>query len=293
MKTFCTLSDWNYVHYGISLYRSLLVKSSDFKLYYLCLDKQTYDYISGAYKNIIPIFLDDLLEKEEELRTLKEQPASFESINVGRQKGVEPKKYQFMWALASYFSYYLMEKYDLEDITYLDSDLYFYNDWKKIFNVIGDRSIGLTKNNAPNENNGIYNVSLIYFKNDIIGNQALWSWRNWLLDSNNEYYKEYGQCGDQKYLELFSKLFGKENICVLDDEGILQLSPWSLSTTIQKRDIKEISFYHFSDFSYEAPARRHGINSLEQLEPQVIKLYESYSQMLKIEETTKNRFGNT
>lgn len=46
MRTYCTLSDKNYLKQGIALIESLKrVSSKDFKIFYLCLDSETYEAV--------------------------------------------------------------------------------------------------------------------------------------------------------------------------------------------------------------------------------------------------------
>ena len=60
MITLTTLSDINFLPQGLSLYQSLEKHTKDFKLYYLCLDNEIYEFFrdeiqNGQYKNIIPV----------------------------------------------------------------------------------------------------------------------------------------------------------------------------------------------------------------------------------------------
>ena len=43
MKNICTLSDINYLLYGITLYESLKSTTENFVLHYLCLDSENYN----------------------------------------------------------------------------------------------------------------------------------------------------------------------------------------------------------------------------------------------------------
>ena len=281
MITLTTLSDINFLPQVLSLYQSLEKHTKDFKLYYLCLDNEIYEFFrdeiqNGQYKNIIPVDIRVLHVDQDYLQLLK-KPLSFEAMNVGNKKNIDPKRMEMMWCLASFFSYYVLETYNPDSVIYVDSDVYFYSDVQNIVDKIENKSIGIVKNNASDENNGKYNVSFTYFKNDRIGNSCLYTWRNWLLNPNNEYVKEYGQCGDQKYLNLFPELFGEHNICILDDAGIIQKAPWSFRTVKGNPD-----FFHFSDFraDYEkdffVPAQRHGITGIFSLDIENRERYTEY-----------------
>jgi hypothetical protein len=47
------------------------------------------------------------------------------------------------------------------------------------------------------------------------------------MNPNNEWFAAYGNCADQKYLEAFEPLFGKENISIMDNT-VGHGAPWNL-----------------------------------------------------------------
>lgn len=287
MRIFYTLSDKNFLHYGLSLHHSLDRSCDEFLLYYFCLDRDSYDFLRQLdKKNIYPVWTEDVEKMQigESLVQLRNNPPSFEAIQVGNIKKVNPQYYQYMWALSSFLGYFLLETADgIYDVTYLDADVYFFKDWRVIYQILGKHSVGLVRNNSNNdEANGKYNVSFIYFSNDLTGIQCLYSWKNWLLDPQNEFAAEYGKCADQKYLELFEQLFKKKDILILDDAGLVQLSPWSLKK-LNQCSLDDVVFYHFSDFQpdYEMGtykmAPRHGLI----FDNSVKSIYDEYYQVSK------------
>ena len=162
MITLTTLSDINFLPQGLSLYQSLEKHTKDFKLYYLCLDNEIYEFFrdeiqNGQYKNIIPVDIRVLHVDQDYLQLLK-KPLSFEAMNVGNKKNIDPKRMEMMWCLASFFSYYVLETYNPDSVIYVDSDVYFYSDVQNIVDKIENKSIGIVKNNASDENNGKYKV---------------------------------------------------------------------------------------------------------------------------------------
>ena len=121
MRYFCTLSDKNYLALGIALYQSLKQHSKEeFKLYYLCLDKETKDrFQSLNYEEVIPISLTDL-EKEKDLQDARaDRPYN-----------------EYCWTLASYFTLWLLENKKISHLSYVDSDIYFYQNPYIIFREI-------------------------------------------------------------------------------------------------------------------------------------------------------------
>jgi hypothetical protein len=201
MKHFCTLSDKNYLALGIALYQSLKQQcEEDFKLYYLCLDDETYtrflDYSKEETK-LEPISLKELEKEKEELRTARaNRPYN-----------------EYCWTLASYLTLYLFGQHKMPHLSYIDSDIYFYQDPEIIYKEIGKKHVGIIahRHNSVGCTDGAYNVGIIYFKNE--GQDVLKWWRDAVLHKR---YPQYHGCGDQKYLEGFIPEFGKERICVAD-----------------------------------------------------------------------------
>lgn len=260
-KRFCTLSDSSFIVQGLALLSSLRKSNSDFTMYYLCLDQQTHEIMKNE-PNVKAVSLEEFEEDDPQIKEAKTLPPSQEALNVAVTTGRDAKWIQHCWRLASCWTSHVLDATNSEDIVYVDSDLFFFGPWQNIYNAAGTKSIGIVKNNSNNDKiNGRFNVSCIYFKNDLVGNQALFSWRNWMLNPQNEYSEEYGDCGDQKYLELFPQLFREENISVLDDKGLIQRAPWNLSA-----EEENITFFHFSNFqadyddpNFFIPAGRHGL----------------------------------
>jgi len=285
MKVFTTLSDWEYLPQGLALLRSMRASSTNFVIHYLCLDKSTYEVMKEE-PNVCAKLLSEL-EKEDTLinEAYATQPSP-EAFIVGNRTGLEPAWIQHCWRLVSYWANYVMLKIDPPDLVHLDNDMFFFKPWELIYKAVGEKSIGLSRNNSDNDKtNGRYCVSCVYFKNDMPGNQCLFSWRNWMLNPQNEYAKEYGHCGDQKYLELFEFLFGSENIAILDDRGLKQSAPWVVG------EIKnDLVLYHFSNFranyeeeQYYIPAARHGLKNKTNLDKTLRMLYDVYYSVCKEE----------
>ena len=65
MKNFCTLSDYNYLPLGLSLYESLKkTTKGGFNLYYLCLDDKTFDTLEKFDIPFDEIYFDARDEKK-------------------------------------------------------------------------------------------------------------------------------------------------------------------------------------------------------------------------------------
>ena len=297
MKSFCTTSDINFLYRGLALYDSLLKQNDDFKLYYLCSDDESYDKLLDLNKEkIIPISLSSLLEEDIALKEAMDNDPSYEAVNVGIKTKCNPKKVQFFWCLSAYFTWWVLDQEEVEDILYIDPDIYFYNDWQLIYDEIGDKSIGLVRHRIPySPAVGEYNVGIVYFRKDLKGYACSDFWKNCLLDINNKYYKTHGMCGDQKYLELFSPLFGEQCVSIIDKK-VGHLAPWNLvhhqwtdSKIIWEGIPQDVMYCHFSDFkpnfdnnTYDI-APRHGFaGEIRHKVPKLLNsLYDEYFEALK------------
>ena len=49
-----------------------------------------------------------------------------------------------------------------------------------------------------------------------------------VVNPNNQWKKTHGNCGDQKYLELFEKILDRGEICIID-QSIGHTAPWNLN----------------------------------------------------------------
>ena len=271
MINICALSDKNYLKYGMALYDSLLENcKQDFTLHYLCMDDETYDAMNGLGLRSVNLVKMQEIEETEDFKTLKENTVYDPSGDN-----------TYCWALGSFFSEYLVSNLNLKDVLYVDSDICFYNSIDKMYETISKKSIAimLHRHNEIGAYVGAYNVGVIYFKNNEPGYRCLRWWRDCVMNPNNEWAEKYGTCGDQKYLEAFGSLFGKENICIIDEE-IGHGAPWNMGiysyldgriggkiswTPDQKLDLgienktreQDMYFVHFAQFTPDYENQRY------------------------------------
>jgi hypothetical protein len=299
MKNFCSVSDKSYLNKVLTLYFSLeKTQKSDFCLNVLCLDDEIYNFfIESNFKKLKPFHITNLEDSNFLLKYFKNHntPCSEAIANAGSQNK-DPQYVQFCWALAPYFCWHLLENLGYEDVLYIDSDLYFYEDVGQIYQEIDDKSVGIIRHRIDYiESAGEYNVGIVYFKNDFVGKKCSAWWKNVLLNPSNPYAKKYGVCGDQKYLELFIPLFGNNNVCVID-ESIGHLAPWNV-TFHGYKDLKliwnnkeqDLYFFHFahfvpnfSDNSYKTSYRNEWVwGHPEKINSYTKKLYDEYFEECK------------
>ncbi len=196
MMNFCTSYGANYIHKGLVLYESLRKVESDFMMYVMAFDKETFDFLR---KLSLPNLVVDNFE-EIETDELKE-------IKKSRNRS------EYCWTVGPFLTEFFIMHYNLESIAFIDADMMFYTSPKAIFDEIGSSSVAITRHDMEKiPDQGKYIVQFEYFKNDENGMKCLRWWgercKEWC------YYRyEDGKFGDQKYLESFEKLF--DNVYVL------------------------------------------------------------------------------
>lgn len=284
MKYFCTVADKNFLSRVKALNSSLQKYSEDYKLFVLCID----DDMKFNHKNITEIYLSELLNKDSQLNNSRNYEPSEEALR-NTSTIDDAKKLQFIWSLSSYFTNYCLNLNDVKsDLLYIDADIYFFDTWKEIYKASDFCDIGLVEHRMPwTGDSGKYNVGILYFKKNHNGIECSKFWKDCLLDNKNPYAREYGKCGDQKYLELFPRFFN--NVISLDD-FIGHLAPWNLrfheytdKQILWNSKIQNITYYHFSNFNFDdksfIPGKRHGILDVSSV-PLVQSLHEHYHKVL-------------
>ena len=299
MINVCTVADSNFLLKFLALRDSIKNYTDDYNIKLLCLDQKIYDALSGKFDDLDCYNIQDLRDADPQLDKSRNNNPSFEALNVSSGNTERAKEIQFAWAMASYFSWYCLEKLNLEDVIYIDADIYFFSDPSVLEDFKDFGSIGIIENRVEySPVNGKYNVGIVFFKNDENGKKCSEFWKNCLLDSENQYAKEYGTCGDQKYLELFPELF--QDVFEYDN-FIGHLAPWSITSHMflpngkisWGEKIQNLLFYHFSNFSDRtySPAGRHGLTTNYLNQNQYLKsLYDEYYHCL--EELNENSVWN-
>ena len=170
MKTFCTVSDYNYLNQGLVLYESLVKHCPlEFKLYYLCIDKKAYDkLVELNLDHIIPQWTGYI-------------PTLTNSTNIGYAG--------YCWSLGCRYTQYICDTFKPEEIMYIDSDIVFYPGIKNIYEEIGTRSIAIIPHLhiSVGSGPGGYNVGIVYFKNNKPGKICLDFWVDCVMGKRPEH----------------------------------------------------------------------------------------------------------
>jgi hypothetical protein len=192
------------------------------------------------------------LKQAKLFKTSDIETAEIAQLKKDRNKG------EYSWTLKSVFIDYLFNKYKhLNNIFYLDGDIYFFNDVAQVYKDIGNASIAIAPHRFPNSmidrvrQTGIFNAGVIYMKRDKEAFGALKRWKRqcikwcyWRLED--------GKLGDQMYLDEWPKLY--KSLHQFTHKGI-NLAPWNVNEyKLTKKDGKifvdnqPLIFYHFHQF---------------------------------------------
>ena len=173
VKHFCTYFDHNYISKGIALYISLIDHCNEFTLWVLPLSEKCFDIMRHYnLKNISLISLQDLEKVDPELLKAKNNRSLIE----------------YYYTLTPSLPLFILNKNkNIDLITHLDSDLYFFSSVEPIFEEIKNSSIAIMEHRFTNESlhlkNGVYNVSWISYRRDSNGMKCL----EWYRDRCNEW----------------------------------------------------------------------------------------------------------
>ena len=251
MKRFyCTYFDKNYLVRALALIESLHHhERNDFVLYAVCMDELSRAMLEQlALKNVIPVPFHQIEYGDAPLMSTKATRSLVE----------------YYWTSTPTIILYLIEHYpEIEVLTYLDADLFFFSTPDPIFHELGQQSILLYEHRFSSStmhlavNNGKYNVGLLCFRNDTHGIHALRWWRERCLEWCFARYED-GKLGDQMYLNDWPTRFPQ--VVELQHVGG-GVGPWNHDQYIIRENESgealvndlPIIFYHFHALRFVNP----------------------------------------
>jgi hypothetical protein len=239
MYYFCTYFDHNFLAHGLALYQSLKQNCPAFKLWVLCLDAEAYTVLSQ--------------------RNLPEvQPVAIEAFERGDAALLKAKQnrsvVEYYFTCTPSLPLFVLKRHSEVDlITYIDADLFFFADPTPLYAEMEGRSIAIIGHRFSThlrhlETHGVYNVGWLSFRRDQHGMACLQWWRERCLEWCYDRF-EMGRYADQKYLDEWPQRF--EQVAVLDHKGA-NLAPYNLANyklQLIKGQIcvdgQHLIFYHF------------------------------------------------
>jgi hypothetical protein len=216
MHYFCTYFDHRYMSRGLALYRSLRQHCDSFRIWMLCMDAEAYSALAELdLPGVCPLTLEEFEEGDQILLHAKQNRSLLE----------------YYFTCTPCLPLFVLNRCpDVDRITYLDADLFFYADPSAVFTEMGDCSIAIIGHRFSNrlqhlEVLGTYNVGWISFRRDSYSRECLIWWRErcneWCYDRSED-----GRFADQKYLDDWPTRF--QGTLVLLHKGA-NLAPWNLA----------------------------------------------------------------
>lgn len=215
IRHFCTYFDLYYLPRGLTLYASLREHCPEFKLWILCMDEASHAALARlALPNIALIRRSDFEQDDEGLSQARQNRSLLE---------------YYFTCTPSLPLYIFGQAPEVDAITYLDADLYFFASPESIFAEMGDGSVAITGHRFPpvlrgHEQYGRYNVGWLSFRRDANGLACLQWWRErcneWCYDRC-----EAERFADQKYLDQWPQRFAK--VVELQHKGA-NVAPWNV-----------------------------------------------------------------
>ena len=246
-SVFCMVVSRTRLIQAIACFLSLYKNMENFKVYILCVDEKCYEFLKEINSDKIVLLTIAELNREDLL-----------AIKASR------KLNQYCWTLKPGFIKHIFTLDDsINRVTYIDSDLFFYQNPNVIFENQPDASVLLSSgeiflpmyskefNQTMQTLTGNFNSGFISFKKDINGLQCVNWWDKMCVDSCTSN-PEDNKFGDQKYLDDMPFLFN--NVYEITTQGI-NIGHWNYlkyKFTVSNDNVmvnnNKLIFYHFSGF---------------------------------------------
>lgn len=246
-SVFCMVVSRTRLIQAIACFLSLYKNMDNFKVYILCVDEKCYEFLKEINSDKIVLLTIAELNREDLL-----------AIKASR------KLNQYCWTLKPGFIKHIFTLDDsINRVTYIDSDLFFYQNPNVIFENQPDASVLLSSgeiflpmyskefNQTMQTLTGNFNSGFISFKKDINGLQCVNWWDKMCVDSCTSN-PEDNKFGDQKYLDDMPFLFN--NVYEITTQGI-NIGHWNYlkyKFTVSNDNVmvnnNKLIFYHFSGF---------------------------------------------
>ncbi len=236
---FCTFFDHRYLTKGLALHQSLRQHCPQFQLWILCFDKPCYEVLAKLGLPDIRLITQEEFERGDE--------------GLLKAKQIRSLAEYYFTSKPSLPWFILNRHPEVDLITYLDADLFFFSSPAPIYQAMQNHSVALVGHRfSPELLNmqiyGLYNAGWVAFRRDSQGLASLQWWRErcleWCYDR-----VENDRFADQKYLEYLPKLF--PGVIALPHKGV-NLARWNIKNyTIRQVgnqfwvDEQLLIFYHF------------------------------------------------
>ncbi|MDH4152409.1 MAG: FkbM family methyltransferase [Nitrospira sp.] len=215
-RYYCTYFDRHYLARGLALIESLQREEpASFVIYVVCMDEMTRIVLNRlAIPQVRTIPMHEIEQHDDCLFAIKPTRSLVE----------------YYWTLTPTVILRILQRHrDIDVLTYVDADLFFFSSPQPLFDELGEGSILIHEHGfSPRqahlaEHNGRYNVGLLSFRRDPNGLAALHWWRERCLEWCFARYEQ-GKMGDQVYLNDWPTRFA--GVVVLTNPGG-GVGPWN------------------------------------------------------------------
>ncbi|WP_372719107.1 hypothetical protein [Novipirellula sp.] len=213
---YCSYFDHRYLARALCLYDSLQEHSPEFVWHVLALSESCHDILSEL--NLPNIKTTSLAELELAQPELLEAKANRNIV-------------EYYFTLTSGYCRYLIDHVGQDSLlTYLDSDLYFFDSPEPIIRELDGASVGIIEHRFSQPNRemvqyGRFNVGWVSFRNDPQGRDCLNDWYSKCLDWCYDRLEE-TRFADQKYLNNWPVDF--PGVHIIQHRGA-NIGPWNVA----------------------------------------------------------------
>lgn len=261
MEYYVTLFDSHYLTRGLCLYESILKHSqSDFRLVVIVMDNECSDILRN-------LDLDKMI-----VVTLEEfEDAELLSIKAERSRA------EYCWSSTAKSIIYVFDHFNVDECTYIDSDIMFFDDPQIIINDIPkDKSVMITEHRYTpeydqTETSGKYCVQFMFFRNDPNGLKTLYWWKDRCIEWCGAE-TTCGRMGDQMYLDDWMDRF--DGIYEMQNYGG-GIAPWNVQQYSFYEKDNHLK-YHLIDSNMDDKVIFYHFHAIEFFNKNVVRLCPAY-----------------
>jgi hypothetical protein len=228
------------------MYESLSAHSAAFHLYIFPFDDLTLRILNKLQLKNVTLVPLELFETDE-----------LKKVKTERSKG------EYCWTCTPSTISYVLNNYEVNECTYIDSDLFFYSDPAVLISELdkNGKNVLMTEHRFSfiprlyeEKRGGRFCVQFLTFRNEQSSRAILDRWKKQCIDWCYARYED-GKFGDQKYLEEWPDIY--QNTHILEHQGG-GVAPWNLDSyrfymeegrlkgIVRKTGVEfDVVFYHF------------------------------------------------